>query len=193
MQDYFINRYAEQVIKGQPAAFDAIEVSGLKLHAETTAYIIDNASPSKYDVALHSPEGGAKSVGEFSRFEDAHAYAKDLSAAYGWQIHTFVAAPVGFVAPVDGVFTYLDVSTAHVTEETMNVLKSLAVSGGIQGHSLAVYDLGAFITVHEDCEHADAIPADLRSVMDFAASKGCYVVRLDASGNEYEELKTYDW
>lgn len=81
-----------------------------------------------------------------------------------------------------GVSNYLDISTSHITEQT---LTSKSV------YKIADYAEGAFFWVDEDLPAH--LPKDLYDVMRHALSLKCYIIRFDADGFEFPELPTYDW
>lgn len=79
---------------------------------------------------------------------------------------------------------YLDVSTSHVKQETMNPV-------GLNPYFIAEYEYGAFFYVPADID--EDIPEDLAAVLQFALDNDCELVRFDCGGETFEELKTYDW
>lgn len=83
-----------------------------------------------------------------------------------------------------GLFAYLDVSTCHISETTMQWLEVSTIA--------ANYDYGAFILVPAESS-PDNLPEDLRKVMDFARSLGAFVIRIDRDGTTHNELQTFDW
>jgi hypothetical protein len=87
---------------------------------------------------------------------------------------------------------HLDCSTSHIKLETKNWLESVAGSNAI-GQTVASYEYGFFISVPETPEYNDAVPHDLRTVLDLARQHGCTVLRLDSSGDTLEGMPTYDW
>ncbi len=107
------------------------------------------------------------------------------------------AAVVHTPAPTpEQVLPYLDLSTCHVQQSTMDWLQE-AKPGFM---SIANYDYGAFVTVPptpdelaEDFGHYDEMPEDLATVLMRAQEMGCYLVRLDADGPTLEGLPVYNW
>lgn len=88
------DRYAENIIKGLPGRYDAIEVHGVcnlneEDDPEGTYYVIDDENPEIYSVYLHCIEGGVKSVGDFSKHSMAMDYAEELSSQYQWRISNY--------------------------------------------------------------------------------------------------------
>jgi hypothetical protein len=81
-----------------------------------------------------------------------------------------------------GVLNYLDVSTRHITEATLN-------SNSI--YKLGEYAEGAFFWVDE--ELPPSLPKDLYEVFEFAKEKNCTIIRFDADGFDHPELPSYDW
>jgi hypothetical protein len=100
------------------------------------------------------------------------------------------------------IHTYLDLTTAHLSRETMDQLSNYeqgcAVGMGWPAMSIAPYEYGAFVTVPPDDEDEDrvamdALPEDLACVLAHARKIGVYVVRFDADGDFLEDLPTYEW
>ena len=88
------HRYADEVIDGNPALFDCIEIQGVaNVDGEGPSGIceVDNDNPDYFSVYLHLVEGRVACVGDFSELVDAEAYADELSAKYGWDIQNFAA------------------------------------------------------------------------------------------------------
>ena len=90
-----------------------------------------------------------------------------------------------------GVFKYLDVSTSHLSELSMDLLKSVAGTNEI-GQTVASYEYGYFVSIRAEGDYHKSIPADLRNVLDFAQGKGCFIVRFDADGEGFVELPTFN-
>lgn len=94
------SRYADSIIGGNPSAYDAVEVHGVRNindpnDSEEAHYeIVDlGDEPELYSVYLHCVDGGIECVGDFSEYENALAYANELSSMYSWKIMDF-AEPV---------------------------------------------------------------------------------------------------
>ncbi len=92
-----------------------------------------------------------------------------------------------------GVYRYLDCSTTHITEETMRLLDRGQESG--LRIAVAPYEYGVFVTVPDDAESQQEgdMPKDLVEVLKFARQRGCYVVRFDSDGCDYDELPRFEW
>lgn len=96
---------------------------------------------------------------------------------------------------------YLDLVTNHLTRWTMNSLELLSSSDrnecGWPAMTVAPYDYGVFVTVPDFDHVLDTalveVPDDLLQVLEFAASKGCELVRFDASSDQIEDLPVYEW
>lgn len=93
--------------------------------------------------------------------------------------------------------TYLDLSTGHLSRDTMNLLDKAgyqywhAVNQRLPdtwpAMSLGQYPHGYFITVPniddaDVIEQLKAVPQDLRCCLLFAASEGAELIRFDADG-----------
>lgn len=90
--------------------------------------------------------------------------------------------------------SYLDLSTGHLTKETMDNLSYDTGRHGWPAMSIASYAYGAFVTV-PDFKEADCsnLPDDLRAVLRHAYDEGCELVRFDADGEERDDLPTFEW
>ena len=88
-----------------------------------------------------------------------------------------------------GLNSYFDLSTAHLTRTTMNLLDS-----GAHGFlfTVAPYDFGVFVGVPDELDLATT-PKDLLQVMRYAKMLGCAVIRFDADGDTHDELPAFDW
>jgi hypothetical protein len=95
------------------------------------------------------------------------------------------------------ILQYLDVSTSHVTRDTMQLLSWGTLPLGMPAMTVASYEYGAFVSVPEELALASpegqALPADLLEVLQAARTLGCDVVRLDADGAQMDALPTYLW
>lgn len=89
----------------------------------------------------------------------------------------------------DHIRKYLDISTAHITQQTNDELNRDEV---FKCEWTAVgYGYGFFISVPEEVD--SDLPTDLQAVLNKANELGCDVVRLDSDALELEGLQTYDW
>jgi hypothetical protein len=90
------------------------------------------------------------------------------------------------------VMNYLDLSTAHVSPETMEWICSDSCL-----HLIAEYKHGAFVYVPTNLNRQgledDMVPGDLIDVLGYAHEKGCAIVRFDSDGDTIKELPTHDW
>jgi len=88
------SRYADSIIAGNPSAFDAIEVHGVRNindadHPDGTHYEVDDENPELYSVYLHCVGSGIECVGDFSKHLMAMNYAEELSDLYPWRISNY--------------------------------------------------------------------------------------------------------
>lgn len=88
------SRYADAIIDGNPSAYDAIEVHGVRNISEPndpngTCFEVDNENPELYSVYLHLVVGGVECVGDFSTHEKALVYADELASAHSWEVSDF--------------------------------------------------------------------------------------------------------
>jgi len=97
--------------------------------------------------------------------------------------------------------TYIDISTGHLKQRTMNLLSSMDTTArykaGWPAMTVAPYDHGAFVTVPplEELEvfaQMHALPTDLAAVLSLAFSRGATLVRFDADG-DLINLPHYEW
>ena len=90
------------------------------------------------------------------------------------------------------VLSYLDACTCHISKETNDFLERVAGNNSI-GQTVAEYEHGFFISVPPEAEYDATVPNDLRSILDFARTKGCFIVRLDADADLIDDLPTFNW
>lgn len=93
----------------------------------------------------------------------------------------------------DGVWKYIDVSMIHVTRDDVVLLENDALP-----LVTLQYEEGFWILVPIEEGSSDEImeaggSAYLIDVLDRAYELDCYWVKLDRDGNEYEDLRTYNW
>ena len=88
-------------------------------------------------------------------------------------------------------FQYLDLSTGHLTQTTVQELNCDIFSG----ITVANYDYGVFVSVPGTSADIDKLtaPEDLKHVLRFAREVGCDVVRFDADGDTEAALPSFDW
>jgi hypothetical protein len=89
-------------------------------------------------------------------------------------------------------YPYLDISTAHISQETMDFLNKHAGTNDL-GLMIASYEYGVWVNVPGEAERDTPVPADLRAVLEFAKTNGCSIVRFDTEGETCESLQAYDW
>lgn len=87
------------------------------------------------------------------------------------------------------LLTYLDLSTAHLTQKTLNSLNESCSPYSYQ------YDNGVFISVpdNDDPEEFAKYPKDLRILLKYAWKKNAKLIRLDADAPIEKDLPTYAW
>ena len=89
---------------------------------------------------------------------------------------------------------YLEMSTAHLKEETIGMLKDMDIPYFVN------YEEGVFISVL-DLDHIDAqmrklydeLPEDLRILQDYARKLGVSLIWLDRDADITEGLPVYEW
>jgi hypothetical protein len=85
------------------------------------------------------------------------------------------------------IHRYLDCSTAHLTEATMDALSADQVEGVV---AMPYPPYGVFVSIPDD-EDVE-IPEDLRQVLAFARANDCLLIRFDHDGDDVD-LPVYDW
>jgi hypothetical protein len=93
----------------------------------------------------------------------------------------------------------LSVSTQHISKETADWLNeqgkinALAYEKEVQAEiHVGSHGYGWIVYCHDD--GTDGYPKDLVEVLDFAVCRQqCNYVNLDSAGEEWDELKEYDW
>lgn len=89
-------------------------------------------------------------------------------------------------------YAYLDVSTGHLSRKTIEFLESVSGTNNIR-LMVASYEHGFWVSVPpESTDYDDAVPADLRVVLDFARTSGCPVARFDSVGECYVTLPYFE-
>lgn len=89
---------------------------------------------------------------------------------------------------VNGEKTYLDISTAHLMQETLNRLNA------INPPYTYKYNEGAFISVPDKTEVSIiSMPEDLRILLQYAWDNNIEMIRMDRDAEVIENLPVYDW
>ena len=93
-----------------------------------------------------------------------------------------------------GVFTFLDVSTGHITRKDDLIIKTVEFPLGVYE-----YDCGYFIhtgviteETEQELREAEMSEAFIK-VWKRAVELDCWFLRLDADGTEFEEFETFEW
>lgn len=88
----------------------------------------------------------------------------------------------------------LQISTAHVTEETMNAIRA-DTDPLIPSGSVGLYGAVIWVPpdVAEDAVGYDEWPKDLVACLDYARSQGADYLMLDSYANSVEALPIFDW
>lgn len=89
----------------------------------------------------------------------------------------------------------LDVSTAHITEDTATWLKEVGVEGPspIIVYEKAEYGWLIHVPDEWDKGQANNTPGDLLAIITYAKAKGCLWIMLDCDANVTEDLPEYEW
>ena len=122
--------------------------------------------------------------------------AEDVEAMLAEQASK-IARRTGALLP-SNVFTFLDLSTAHVSPTSRLWLEGQALAGAVErgpSHTVAAYAEGWWVWVPQDFgdeeplkQYRDRIPADLNAPLMLAHKLGCYYVRFDADGDVDDSL-----
>jgi hypothetical protein len=97
------------------------------------------------------------------------------------------------------IYTYLDLSTGHLTEKTREQIELTADNPvrtretGWPAMSIGVYEYGYFITV-PDCSQQSllTLPDDLAGVMRYAQRLGIPLLRFDSDGDRIDGLPFHE-
>lgn len=97
------------------------------------------------------------------------------------------------------IYTYLELSTGHLTDDTRTQLE-LTADNPIRirdtdwpAMSIATYDHGFFVTVPDEKEQdLSGLPDDLAGVMRHAQRAGVSLVRFDSDGDALHSLPFYE-
>jgi hypothetical protein len=95
----------------------------------------------------------------------------------------------------EGTNRYLDLSTGHVSEQTMDWLNEATPSQShCSGITVAPYEYGAFLSVPSEAAAIDDLECadDLKTVLKYARSIGCDVVRFDSDAMLVAGLQYFD-
>lgn len=93
-------------------------------------------------------------------------------------------------------YRYLDLSTGHIPEATMEWLsEAVPTRSHCDGLTIAPYEYGAFVSVPGESETIEGLncPEDLKVVLRHARGLDCDVVRLDVAAEQLAELQHFDW
>jgi hypothetical protein len=95
----------------------------------------------------------------------------------------------------EGVYNYLDINTAHITENDANILSSIA-----DGNLVIDREHGWWIWVDvADPEKQEAefrstgLSNDFLKVLETAVDRNCFWLLLDSDGETLSELPIYEW
>jgi len=99
------------------------------------------------------------------------------------------------------ILKFLYLSTCHLSKRSFDWVRRAAASNGdprCPGLHIGSYAYGVFISVPSDIRDLTEIatmqcPGDLKSVLGYARSLGCELIRMDADAPCVDALPTYDW
>lgn len=91
------------------------------------------------------------------------------------------------------IYKYLDISTAHISEKTNDIL-SKNVNNGSYPLIILDTEYGYFINVPYNLDELEReLPNDVISCLGFAQKHDCRWLMLDCDAEVIDELETYDW
>ena len=93
------------------------------------------------------------------------------------------------------VMRYLDLSSGHVSEETMDWLsEATPARSHCTGITIAPYEYGVFVGVPDDVGNIKDLECadDLKAVLRYARQTGCDVIRFDRDGDTVADLPHFD-
>ncbi|MPQ56265.1 hypothetical protein [Duganella sp. FT27W] len=97
------------------------------------------------------------------------------------------------------IYTYLDLSTGHLSQKTKELLDEAADRQMAQwpAMTIAKYSYGYFVTVpdlgQQDVrDQATWLRADLRACLQYAHKQGIHMLRFDAEGDQVDGLEVFD-
>lgn len=96
------------------------------------------------------------------------------------------------------IYKYLDASTGHITKEDNALLQQTSTSEEIPGCYAYPYDCGYFISVYPDSpteeeKKESGLSENFFKIVEHARKNNCFILRLDAEGNELEGFDLIDW
>ena len=99
------------------------------------------------------------------------------------------------------IFAYLDLSTAHTTQATSQLLAEISTEERCHRNwpamTVAPYEYGCFVTVPDLAETPNerlmTLPQDLALVLIHARGQGCTVVRFDSGADVIDGIPFHNW
>jgi len=91
------------------------------------------------------------------------------------------------------IIKMLDLSTAHIRQETGDWLTNCSYHDTGDPIVYAKQDYGWFVYAYPDEEIPEEIPEDLLKVIKYARKKKCIWIMLDGDAPDIKELPVYDW
>lgn len=187
----FFYQYEVQPTGHMPDNDGGVYVSSFETEEEAKDAVDAEGGEVMWSVYGRSLDGTVTWLSDHKEYRDAALLVENIT---GKKLPEKSDSKVIVTSPelVSGVFKYLDCSTAHVSQETMRFLGRVYSRNNI-GQTVAAYEYGCFVSVPPEPTYHDYLPQDLRNVLDFARANGCYILRLDADGHNYDELPTFEW
>lgn len=96
------------------------------------------------------------------------------------------------------IWKYLDASSAHITREDNALLQQTTTSENIPGCYVYPYDCGYFISVYPDSpteeeKKESGFSENFFKLVEYARKNECYILRIDADGDDIEEFEVFNW
>jgi hypothetical protein len=100
--------------------------------------------------------------------------------------------------PSQGIYSYWDVSTGHLTEHDDYLLMKAAKGAGSEDLVTYITEQGYWVFVTSDEEeinrlHQEGFSPAFINLMHFARERGIWWIKLDAEGMVHSGFATHDW
>nr|WP_223959698.1 hypothetical protein [Burkholderia diffusa] len=87
-------RYANRLIRNDPAGFDAVEIHGVRRFPDATDPVqicceVDNDNPSFFSIYLHYVDGGVMCCADLPTHRRALRYARAVARRYRWPLYDY--------------------------------------------------------------------------------------------------------
>ena len=97
--------------------------------------------------------------------------------------------PSPVVPGVEGIYTYLDISTIHITPRDRSMLLNLGQNSWL---TAIQHDFGTIVVIPEDIGERDVIQNEFSKyfllVLNYAVNSGCRMINFDCDGKRLDDL-----